>query len=175
MGVMPAQIAKGEILERFDAYINAKRTNLQAALAQYRSGATFGNVINWGQQTAGVLTQANVNHVLTHWFPEQIPSGGPAASPYWGTLRPLSDVFRTGLVQALELCELDPDTNSARANALPIDSYWICTQTHFEVCATIGHVPDAAGNPVAHHVNLLILTPDPPIPHHEVSASNALE
>ena len=166
MGVMPGHIAKGVILEKFDAYINASRLNLQAALAEYKSGASFAKVIDWGQQTAGVLNAGDVTHVLKHWFPEH--SVGPG-NPYWATLRPLSHVFRKGLIQALELCELDPDTNVARPSALPLDSYWICTQTHFEMCATIGSVPSPTpgAKPVGHHVNLLILTPNPPIARHE--------
>ena len=166
MGVMPGHIAKGVILEKFDKYINTSAANLNAALAEYKGGGDFGKAIDWGQQTAGVLTAGDVTHILQHWFPEYL-SQSSTSSPYWNTLRPLGEVFRTGLIQALELCLADPDTGP-RATPLPIDTYWVCTQTHFEMCVTIGTIPDSAGDPVAHHVNLLILTPNPPIARHEM-------
>lgn len=179
MGAMPAHIAKGPILEKFDDFINSDRNHLKAALLAYQSGSDIWKAIDWGHLPAqSLLSQAEVNHIVKHWFPEHgasLPPNTPAESPFWGTLRPLGPVFRQGLIQALELCDENPDTGALRPQALPLDTYWICTQTHFEMCVTIGYAFDTSGNRVPHHVNLLILTPNPPIARHEMPTSSDLE
>ena len=171
MGVMPGHIAKGVILEKFDDFINAKRANLIAALNEYKTGPDIWKAIDWGRQPArGILAQADVNHVVNHWFPEHqalLPPNAAGGSPFWNTMRPLGPILRQGLITALTLCDqTDLTSGVPRSAPLPLDSYWICTQTHFEICVTIGYAFDAGGTRQPDHVNLLILTPNPPIPRH---------
>ena len=175
MGLMPGHIAKGVILEKFDDFINSDRDHLTAALAAYKSGADIWKAIDWGRLPAqNILSQTEVNHIVNHWFPEHqtsIPPNAAGGSPFWNTMRPMGPVLRQGLITALTLCDqVDLTSGTLRTNALPIDSYWICTQSHFEVCVTLGHdVNNSTLARIDHHVNLLILTPNPPIPRHDQS------
>jgi hypothetical protein len=167
---MPGNIAKGPILERFDAFINQSAANLSAALTQYTTKLDIGLAIEWAADPSrNLLTPAEVKHIVTHWFPEEA-APPPTEPPFWNTLRPMGEVVRRGLVRALELCLRD-EGGGARPQPLPLDSYWICAGSHFEVVVTLGRTVDAGANPVDHHVNLLILTPSVPVSRHDAPLS----
>jgi hypothetical protein len=92
-----------------------------------------------------------LDHIRDHWF------GG--ASGWWPGEQPIEPIFCQGLIKAITesvnnpLTVVDPDTEEAQQHALPIDTYWICDASHFEVL--ICRSPQ--------QITLLFLTPPPPI------------
>lgn len=180
MGAMPGNIAKGPILEKFDQYVNEERSHLEELLLFYlNTTKTVAQVVGQGRTRQvqngphkgnAILSSQDEQHVKDHWLAELLGPATPKDKGWWPTFRPMGEVLRRGLVQALALCDRVPDPNKApkdwakRPAALPLDSYWVCAGHHFELVSAVGQKPEGAGkNPEDHHVLLLILTPSLPI------------
>jgi hypothetical protein len=92
-----------------------------------------------------------LNHIRDHWFGE--------ANGWWPEEQPIEPIFCQGLIKAIResvtnpLTIMDPQTQETQEQALPIDTYWICDASHFEIL--ICRSPQ--------QVTLLFLTPSPPV------------
>jgi hypothetical protein len=172
MAGMPGNIAKGRLLLEFDDFINGSRSNLRDALAYYKNDMAndLYDVVDFGVAKNILKGTDRDDHILKHWLVEAIPGSSPISpQPWWPTFRPMGKVLRKGLIRALETCEYeDADANPqvARASALPLDSYWLCAGSHFEIVTTVGYA-FVGGTRVPHHVNLLILSPSVPVTRRE--------
>ena len=91
--------------------------------------------------------QAIVDYLQKNWFHHH---------GWWPQLQPIEPAFTLGVIEALnraiEFCLTD--ASAAKAQARPIDSYWVIVDHDFEVVVTRN----------SRQVNLLFLTPPPPQP-----------
>ena len=165
MAIMPGNISKGKELIKFESFVNESLVNLNNALTFYRNNTDARAVLSYtppsGTGGKPILDSAEQDHVWQHWF-DDVPG---RSDLYWEHVGPMCKVIRQGLIQALTLAStriLPADSASGLPErAIPVDCYWICAGSHFEVAVTLGHRIEAAKS-VATHVNMLILTPSPP-------------
>ncbi len=129
MGVMPANVAKGPILERIDELSNDK-TRFEEAFAELKTNS---NLIDMGLKYQILKQPKEEEHVKNLWFQN-----------WWPQHQPLAPVARAGLLKAMEL-----SINESK----PLDCYWVCAGTHFELVTTLSEK----------QVTLLVLTPPPPV------------
>lgn len=134
MGVMPANVAKGPILKRIDELSNDK-TRFQNAFTELQTNP---DLIFLGKKYDILKPDPlgkpkEEDHVKKLWFQN-----------WWLQHQPLAPVARAGLLKAMEL-----SINESK----PLDCYWVCAGTHFELVTTLSEK----------QVTLLVLTPPPPV------------
>ena len=135
MGAMPGHVAKGPILKRIDKFsdydeLSDNKTRFEDAIAELKTNP---DLIYLGKKYGILEDSKEEDHVKKLWFQN-----------WWPEHQPLAPVARAGLLKAMTLSH---DTSK------PLDCYWVCAGTHFELVTTVS----------AKQVTLLILTPPPPV------------
>jgi len=174
VGAMPGNIVKGPILKKFDDFINKSSSDLKLALDAYESStATAKSILEFGvlRGILDPLGSKDTDHIVNDWIPEADSASAslPAWDPrgWWPRFFPLGEILCQGLANALRVCfyenpdEPDKTKLKPRGLPLPIDTYWVCAGSHFEVAVLLGHAW-IDGSEKENHVTMLILTPPAP-------------
>jgi len=131
---MPGAVSKGKVLAELEEVLHYHRDKLRHELGLINGSDQ--NTVADALEKSGFPTHI-AQHLRDHLFPDQPPG-------YFPSFPNKNGICREGLLKAIELADGKPP--------LPIDCYWICTGSYFQLVATQGK----------RQVNLFFLTPPPP-------------
>jgi hypothetical protein len=147
MPTSAGNISKGEILAKFDEYINGPNNSHEAKdrkakATEVKSKLTRGDeLISIIVNSEISLGQDQLDHLGRDWLDKAL-SGG-AKSGWWQYLQPLDPVFRQGFIESAEAVE---------ATGYHVDHYWVSAGHSVEMWVCQG----------AAQITTLIATPTPP-------------
>lgn len=143
MGAMPGHVGKGPLLQRIDEFSRDKnrKTDFENARNDLADGKSL---IHMGVTYLG-LTTPEETHVEGLWFKN-----------WWPQHQPTEPVAREGLRKAFDLA-IGSGFDPASGWRKPLDCFWVCTGGVFQTIVT--ESPS--------QVNVLVLTPPPPISLYE--------
>jgi hypothetical protein len=154
-GIISARknLVKGIVNTKIDALVNHRNS----AGAFDKRDELLKALNNWTEDFLEILkrhagvTAKEADYLHEYWFDPNWAD--PNSECWWREKQPIEPIIRQGLITAIDVATQDPDTGAKRAQALPIDSYWIYSgYNQFEVIVTW----------TDHQVTRMILTPPPP-------------
>ncbi len=120
----PGDISKGTIQDKLDKLCNdpSKRDALLDDLRKSPEGYVD-ILVKHMLRTSYELESYEVSYLRTMWFNKV---------GYWKNHQPIEPIYRQGMIKAIEVATQD-EQGKNRAQALPIDSYWICDGNRVQV------------------------------------------
>ena len=148
MPIMPAKLVKGKIFEKIDDWVNDPAATPAAraiiALNQLPNHPLL-HVLTHLVPPIN-LTRVEEKHLRDDWFDQ--------VNGWWPALQPIEPIMKRGLIEALELVQLGGIGNTGR----PLDTYWMCAGSEFEVYVTEGSTTLAKSR----QITMIVSTPPPP-------------